>query len=90
MTNIYEEYEEFITKHKFIKKICDWCGEEIPEPDMWNTREFELIFTEGSSYPEGGSANGWQVNDLCNICIDKLKAFFEANNVHIDDVNINW
>ena len=56
------------------KRICDRCDNSIP----WNTgaydlNEFKLSYIVGSDYPEGQFGTKWEVEDLCDDCIDHLK-----------------
>ena len=73
-----------------LKTICDWCEKEVLEPGGHDTREFELEFSEGTSYPEGGSRSGWQVEDLCDNCIYKLRVLLEKKGVTTSALEVDW
>lgn len=70
--------------------FCDWCGTRIGGLDRFETRDFTLQFTEGNSYPDGGSKDGWEVEDLCNKCVAKLRTLLVANGISISGVEIDW
>jgi len=93
MTKHYEEYLETViqTKRRYVNTTCDNCGEEISYAGMYNTREFNLEFTKGTSYPEeGGHKIGWAVEDLCDTCVEWLKNILLKNDVIICKVDIDW
>ena len=90
----YEKYTETktVTRRKLIKTTCDRCNDEIPHSywGSYNVREFGLSFAEGSSYPDGGSKEGWEVEDLCNSCISWLHELLIENSVKITKTDLDW
>ena len=92
MADVYEETEETrtYTKRTLIRTECDRCGAEIPEEDTWDTRELDLRFTTGTSYPEGGHKLGWQVEDLCDDCLSELKTWLKDWGAKIIPYEIDW
>ncbi len=79
-----------VTRRELVKVTCDKCNTEIPDEGSYDLREFDLSFAEGSSYPDGGKKEGWEVEDLCNPCIEWLKNLLIENNVKITKVDVNW
>lgn len=73
----YDEYDEF---------FCDWCNANIPEPVGYETRDFELEFSKGESYPEDSYREGWKVEDLCDKCIDKLREVIEELGITVREI----
>ncbi len=89
----YEEHTEtrIVTYRKFIKATCDKCNAEIPSEDEYDTRNFELGFTVGTSYPESsGNEKGWKVENLCDSCVSWLKRLLIENNVVTMEINLDW
>lgn len=86
----YEEQQVSTTRSILVGEFCDWCGVEIPRPARFDSREFTLFFSEGSNYPEGGHAEGWEVEDLCNGCIEKLRLLLLDAGVKITPVDKDW
>jgi len=88
----YEKYTETkaVTRRRLIRVTCDKCNNEIPWEETYDLREFDLSFAEGSSYPDGGSKEGWEVEDLCNSCISWLKELLIENGVKITKTDVDW
>lgn len=77
-------------RKKVIAVKCDKCGDDIPKESRYSTRDFEIEFTRGSAYPDGGHKIGWQVEDLCDNCVDYLKTVLEENGFPTSKVDIDW
>ncbi len=86
----------YITKTEKVKRkhlnstSCDKCGCVIPEESQGNRRKFELKFAAGYGYIDGGSMEGWQVEDLCDDCVSILKDLLSQNGFNISDYEIDW
>ena len=84
MAKHYEEYKKTVIKKRLISITCDWCGYKIKDLPRFEYSEFTLAFSSGESYPDGSIfGNGWQVEDLCSICVDRLKALLKQNGIRI-------
>ncbi len=83
---------KIVTRRELAKITCDKCALEIPDTywGSYDIREFDLSFAEGSSYPDGGNKEGWEVEDLCNECIKWLYKLLTENGVKITKVDVYW
>jgi len=80
------EYEK-----KVVTEVwCDWCGGEVEKERQFETREFELQYTRGTAYPSGGNKCWWQVEDLCDRCVMKLRALLADQGIAITGVEVDW
>ena len=78
-------------KEMIIRVTCDWCGEPVLREYGYATRDFSLRFASGSNYGhDGGLEKGWEVEDLCDDCVYKLKALLEENGVTVKPVESDW
>jgi hypothetical protein len=67
------------TKQTLVKRKCDLCGAESKtsawEAEWYEVNETEIKTkirqTEGTSYPEGGRGEEYEI-DLCPACFDDL------------------
>lgn len=71
---------------------CDWCGKDAwAIVGRYDVREFEFYFKEGSNYgSNGGNVQGWQIDDLCNECVEKLQALLIDNGLHLTKIEEGW
>ena len=90
MASEYETIEKTVKRQKLIRCTCDWCHDDISEVGGIGVREFSLEFSTGSSYPDGGYQEGWQVEDLCDDCVVKLRAALEGLGVSVTKLEIDW
>ena len=91
MTKKWETYTKTVEQRRCVSVTCDLCGEEICERrHIYSVRDFELEFTEGDCYPDGGFKEGWRVEDLCNQCVGKLKELLVVNGFKISKVAVDW
>jgi len=90
MAREYETIEETVERHKLVKHTCDWCDGDIVEEAVYAVREFSLEFSIGSAYPEGGWKEGWQVDDLCDDCVDKLRVLLEGEGISVTKLEVDW
>jgi hypothetical protein len=90
MTEHYETHEKTVQSYKLVKTTCDKCGEEIEDCLGYDVRDFELSFSEGEAYPDGGHRVGWEVNDLCNNCVEWLKKLLVTNGVKVNEIDFGW
>ena len=84
---------ETVTYTKVVqeKVMCDRCQAEFdPDPCCYSTREFELEFTEGTSYPDSGDKTGWEVEDLCDDYVKFLKELLIDNGFTITPIERSW
>lgn len=90
---IYQRWEEtqVVERTKIERVSCDWCGVDVEIERGYDTREFCLEFTKGSSYGnDGGQKTGWEVEDLCNSCVVKLRKLLEESGVHTNQISLDW
>lgn len=87
MTSVVETYEVTVRREKVVKTVCDGCHQEMPKLEPYETREFDLVFTKGDSYPEGASGKGWRVVDLCDDCANNLRQVLEHLGYHIEEID---
>ena len=86
----YEQYEVTVTRQKLVKVTCDWCGNEISRSCDFEARNFTLEFAIGRCYQDGGWKEGWQVEDLCNGCVEKLRGLLEEMGITIAKLESDW
>jgi len=86
----YKKYKIEVTEQELVKTICDRCGSAIPELRTYDLREFSLSFAVGDTFPDNGEKDGWEVEDLCDVCIGWLKNLLEENAVRITKVHASW
>lgn len=86
----YETQQVITTHSQIVGTFCDWCGAAIPDLSLFDRREFTLSFATGENYPEGGHEEGWQVEDLCDSCIEKLRLLLLDAGVTITSVEGCW
>jgi len=79
-----------IERKYVIAEFCDWCGKRIATGDMYETREFRILFSVGDSFPEGGYKKGWQVEDLCDDCVANLRTLLEDAGIKIKPIEVDW
>ena len=68
----FDRYEETVTRSKLTGIFCDRCGVKISTENHWEVNDFQLERITGFRYPEGGSGEIWEIEDLCDPCIDAL------------------
>lgn len=61
---------------KIEKIICDRCGAEIPEKTYYNPEEKTYKLIDTTRAPNGFFLHSEPV-DLCDVCQEKLKEWFE-------------
>lgn len=78
-------------KEIITRVFCDWCRAERHTAKGHSEREYCLSFTVGVNYGhDGGWSKGWEVEDLCDDCVYKLKALLEENGVTVKPVESDW
>ena len=91
MARTYKEVEYTTTKLVQDSLTCDWCGKEfLDDVGYYNTRDFTLEFTFGSQFPESGDAEGWQVEDLCDECVESLRESLIDLGLKVTEVKRSW
>ena len=85
-----EIYTRTVEDSRIIKVLCDRCGSELPKPRHHCTRELQITFATGFSYPDSISKQGWQVEDLCDDCVSWLRSLLEANGVKVVPYAVDW
>ena len=63
---------------------CSWCGEKVPHPGSMQVRDLDIRFEKGW----GGYAatmEGWEVEELCDKCVAKLRKLLEDNGIAIKE-----
>jgi len=90
MTGIYEVVTKTVRSKRLVCTVCDWCQEDIEEPGPYRERAFDLEFTEGSSCPDGGSEEGWEVQDLCDLCVERLRVLLIDQGICVLPVKRDW
>ena len=90
MSKIIESYERTVQSERIVQVLCDWCGGDVRQSRGYGDREFTLEFKEGESYPDGGFAEGWQIEDLCDNCVERLRQLLIAQGIRVSTVEIDW
>jgi hypothetical protein len=96
MTSIYKEVREIkeVVREEFVTCICDGCGRDLEKyygQKGYNTRNFELEYTSGTSYPgPSGNEEGWKIEDLCDECVERLRKLLVDNGFQITLVDRDW
>lgn len=89
----YENVEITYNKQIVVDSYCNWCrrslGVAYGNRD-YAVREFRLSFSEGNSFPESGQQVGWEVSDLCDDCLAKLKQWLSDQGVEIEPTEVDW
>lgn len=100
MARTTETYQEAVARERIVSRTCDWCGQDMPFPKNgtlwgtdrsyygggWSTRYWELKYTKGENYPETSWANGWEVQDLCDPCIERLRQLLLDAGIRLTEV----
>ena len=89
MSRKYTRYTEKVERKRIISVICDRCGATIPGPGIYEVREFRLEFSIGYSYPDSGNREGWEVEDLCDACVEWLHLLLREE-VIISKLEVDW
>lgn len=73
--------DEVVTKtiKREVSRHCDRCKVNLPLYEMYDINRFELRREQGWGCPEGGSYEAWEVEDLCDNCIDFLEQLLKNN-----------
>ena len=76
---VYDKREVKEVREFYVKTICDWCTEDVEKTGIYERNDFELEWTYGDCYPEGGSWEGKKVaivfhsDDKVNVFETKMK-----------------
>lgn len=84
------EVTEKKIRRDFLYMTCDWCGKKFSDPTGYDEREFELKFLKGFGYPEGGQLEGWEVHDLCDDCVERLRVMLVSAGVKVSKKEVDW
>lgn len=100
VTRVYEEQPETVKRRILVSRTCDWCGMEMgerygQEAKGYGERELMISFLQGKAYPpdpypQGGYLTGWEVPDLCDDCVAKLRAALEELGIKVQDAEREW
>lgn len=85
-----ETRTETVQREYVIAEFCDWCGVRIPLPKGIDVRELEISFSAGYSTRDGGMRQGWQVEDLCDDCVAKLRTMLENAGINVKPTEVDW
>lgn len=93
MTKTYKKIEKVIEREEFVSCTCDRCGKELGEDygnRGYDRREF--TFTTGSTYEGGytGDKKGWEIEDLCDECVEVLRELLVQNGFKIREIDEVW
>ena len=87
----YEMKEVTREQKELVNVTCDWCGIVSDEPflgdSLLSSEWFCLSYEESSGEGNDYSNSGWDVEDLCHDCIDKLKVLLEENGVTVAEID---
>lgn len=87
----YKRWAETVERQSVESVTCDWCGRPVGEPPhRFRVRIFTLSFESGDVFPEGCSTEGWEVQDLCDDCIVRLRSLLEQNGVRVVPTEKDW
>ena len=81
---------ETVIHKELIRVTCDRCNSKISDEEPYDTREFDLSFAKGSSYPDGGNKEGWEIEDLCDSCVGWLRELLTENDVRVTKIDVWW
>ena len=80
-----------------VLRICDWCGrileteakrsERALRRSMSNDQHFEFRFVTNTGTGIYLTGEGWEIEDLCIDCIDKLHDLFVREGIKITEVS---
>ena len=89
----YEKKKVTETREVLVATTCDWCSKDVPpetKENCFGRVDFECHYATGSSYPDGGWLEGWQVEDLCEECAVKLATLLRTNGIRVSEMKVNW
>jgi hypothetical protein len=87
MTKVYQTVTKTIERKEVVSRACDWCGIDIPFPARYQSDEFILKYTSSTNGPYENLGEGWEVEDLCNDCVDKLKELLVSVGIKLGDID---
>jgi len=90
MTRAYKSVSEMRERRQLVEITCYWCSAEVERLRGYDDAEKTLRFAWGRSFPDGGHLQGWQVEDLCQECIAKLKALLIDNGLNVTEYDVDW
>lgn len=84
----YKEVKKEVTSKVQETWTCDWCGKDVDLDDsIANDEQFELSFQTLSGTGIYLASSGWQVEDLCKSCIERLRKLLEKEGVKISEAS---
>jgi hypothetical protein len=73
-----------------IAEFCDWCGKQLGNSSTYEYDEFVLYYAHVSSYPGCTTKRGWQIEDLCYDCSEKLCRLLKDAGIKISEYEVDW
>lgn len=88
---VLRRYKEVIvpahTTKQLTEVVCDRCAGPVEAEGQYDMREFTLEHKIGKSYPsESYVTDGWEVEDLCNNCIQVLRNILIDNGFKLKEL----
>ena len=90
MARIYKSVSEMREYRQLAGITCDWCHAGIKLLKGYDDADKTLRFAWGRSFPDGGHLVGWQVEDLCTECIEKLRLLLIDKGINITPYEVDW
>jgi hypothetical protein len=93
MTTVFKKEKQIVLRDVFVSCTCDWCKKDLPYDygnESYSTYDVEIEVSSGESYPDGGSKEGWRVNDLCKECAAKLRTTLEDLGITVEPFETDW
>ncbi len=89
-----KQYQDIVRKYPdkvVVAEFCDWCGNQLPKPvHAYEYNDFHLYFVDVHTYPGCGSKRGWQVEDMCYPCSEKLRKLLKDAGIKISNYEEDW
>ena len=86
-----------VHKKILVEVSCDWCGrhlasetevsEHMLSSDIVNDESFECSFTVALGTGIYMSVGGWEIDELCKECVDKLRDLLVEQGITLTTVN---
>ena len=86
----YVKIQRIVEDEKVENVFCDWCGVEMGTHSLYDGKYVLTAITGSESYPDCGWENGWQIEDLCDPCVERLRQLLVDNGVKIKKIDESW
>ena len=94
MSQTYKQVKSEVERAVLVAMTCDLCGKQGPRgrwtEDIFRIAETTVQLKIGSSYPDGGMGDMWDV-DICPDCFrDKLIPWLQSQGAAVRETEWDW